>query len=559
MDTRLLDQSVDLLKTRRNAWAQLPVARTLEYVQSVLEGYARVAPRQVEACNRAKGIAADSPMAGEEWVHPYLVVRTLRLLRDSLRQIAEHGRPAFPRGRTRTRKNGQLVAQVFPLSLPDRILYPGFRGEIWMQPGVTQANLEENMAALYWRSDAEGAVALVLGAGNVAAIGPTDLAHKLFVEGRVCLFKHNPVNEYLAPFLEEAFGELIRDGYVRTCAGGVEVGEYLCQHTGVDEIHLTGSDRTYESIVFGAAPEAVERIRKNQPLITKRVTAELGNVTPVIVVPGPWSESDILFHAENIATQVANNSGFNCLSSRVLVTHRDWPGSEKLMAAIRVQLEALPERAAYYPGAEKRYEHILTAHPTAQPVGPRREGVIPYTLIPGIHPEEKDDPCFSTECFMPVLAQTALAGADAVEFLKNAVDFCNETLWGTLCANLIIHPRTARDLGAKLEDAIAELRYGSVAVNQWVAMGYVWGSTSWGAFPGSTPADIQSGVGAVHNAFMFDRQEKSVVYGPFRMWPKPPWFATHRGMGRVFARATRLEARPGLARALSVALASVRG
>lgn len=160
---------------------------------------------------------------------------------------------------------------------------------------------------------------------------------------------------------------------------------------------------------------------------------------------------------------------------------------------------------------------------------------------------------------MPVLAQTALPGADPAEFLKNAVKFCNQTLWGTLCANIIIHPRTARELGKRLEDGIAELRYGTVAINQWVAMGYAWGSTSWGAFPGSLPGNIQSGVGAVHNAFLFDKPEKSVVYGPFRMWPKPPWFATHRGMQRIFARATELEARPSTVKALSIGLAALRG
>jgi acyl-CoA reductase-like NAD-dependent aldehyde dehydrogenase len=497
-------------------------------------------------------------MWGEEWAHLYLVVRTLRLLRDSLRKIADNGKPVFPRSRLRTRKNGQLVANVFPLSLPDRILYPGFRGEIWMQPGVTREHIEESMAGFYRRGGAEGGVALVLGAGNVAAIGPTDLAQKLFVEGRVCLFKHNAVNEYLAPFLEEAFRDLIRDGFVRTCAGGVEVGEYLCQHPTVDEIHLTGSDRTYEAIVFGAGPEAVERKKSNQPRLAKRVTAELGNVTPVIVVPGPWSEGDILFHAENIATQVANNCGFNCLSARVLVMPANWRETPALLGAIRAKLAALPQRAAYYPGAETRYREILAVHPAAQPAGPRRDGVIPYTLIPGIDPRDKEDPCFATECFMPVLAQTALPGLSAAEYLRNAVEFCNATLWGTLCANLIVHPRTAREIGSELEDAIADLRYGTVAVNHWVAMGYAWGSTSWGAYPGSAPSGIQSGVGAVHNTFMFDKPEKSVVYGPFRMWPKPPWFATHRGMARVFSRATELEARPGLAKALSITLTALR-
>ena len=559
MDSQSIDEALCVLKAHKDAWVRLPAARRVEYVQGVIDGYLRAAARQVEAANRAKGVPPDTPMAGEEWTHPYLIVRTLRLLRDTLQQIAQFGKPIFPRRRLRTRPNGQVVAQVFPLSMADRVLYPGFRGEIWMQPEVTLQNVGDHMARPYRQVETVGKAALVLGAGNVAAIGPTDLAQKLFVEGQVCMFKHHPVNEYLAPFLEEAFGELMRDGYMRTCSGGPEVGEYLCQHPDVDEIHLTGSDRTYEAIVFGTGAEGVERMRNNQTRLTKRISCELGNVTPVIVLPGPWSNSDIAFHAENIATQVVNNCGFNCLSARVLVTHEGWPHSEDLMRALRTLLASVPQRPAYYPGTEKRYDELLAANPGGQPLGPRADGVIPYALIPRIAPTDRRNPCFATECFVPVLAQTSLPGADPAEFLRNAVEFCNESLWGTLCANIILHPQTARALGSELEDAIAELRYGTIALNQWSAMGYVWGSTSWGGFPGSTPGNIQSGIGVVHNTFMFDLPEKSVVYGPFRMWPKPAWFVTNRQMGGIFSRATELEGAPSVSKALHVALLALGG
>jgi len=559
MNVDALDQALQVLKSRKDTWASLPVARKAEYAQGVIDGYVRVARRQVEAANRAKGIPPDSPFAGEEWAHPCLTVRTLRLLRDSLRQIAKFGRPLIPRRWLRTRPGGQLAARVFPLSLPDGLLYQGFRGEIWMQRDVTEENLGKNMAGFYRQTNPVGKVALVLGAGNVAAIGPTDLAHKLFVEGQVCLFKHNPVNEYLAPFIEEAFDELIRDGFVRTATGGTEVGEYLCQHPEVDEIHLTGSDRTYEAIVFGAGDDGRERKRNNRPRLSKRVTCELGNVTPVIVVPGPWSAADVAFHAENIATQIINNSGFNCLSARVLVVHKDWPQREALLDAIRAVLGRTPQRPAYYPGVKKLYDEVLAANPDAQPVGPCRSGVIPYTLIRGLDPADRGNPCFASECFMPVLAETRLAGGDAAEFLSHAVHFANETLWGTLCANLIVHPATARALGSQLEDAIAELRYGTVAINQWAAMGYIWGSTGWGASPGHVPADIQSGIGTVHNTFLFDKPEKSVVSGPFRVWPKPAWFVTNSRMGSIFARATELEANPSLLKALCLGVTALRG
>jgi acyl-CoA reductase-like NAD-dependent aldehyde dehydrogenase len=558
MNARALDDSIAVLKQHKDVWARTPVARKVEYIEGVIRGYARLAAHQVDACNRAKGIASGSLTHGEEWAHPYLTVRMLRLLRDTLKQIDTTGRPTLPRGSVGIRHDGQVVVRVFPLSLTDALLYSGFRGEIRLRRGVPAEETQQHMAAFYRRTEPAGRVALVLGAGNVASVGPSDLAHKLFVEGQVALFKHNPVNEYLAPFLEEAWADPIRDGFLRTCKGGAEVGDYLCRHADIDEIHVTGSDRTYDAIVFGPGPEGTERKRNNEPRLTKRVTCELGNVSPLIVVPGPWSVSDIAFHAENIATQMIDNCGFNCLSTRVLITHRGWDRSEALMNSLRAVLAAAPQRPAYYPGAEKRFDEVMSVHPTAQRLGARSPGVLPYTVIPDLDAREGEDPCFASECFVPFLAQTALPGADAAEFLRNAVRFCNETLWGTLSAGVIVHPETERALGPSFEDAVAELRYGTVSINQWTALSYVLGSPSWGGFPGHVPTDIQSGIGTVHNTFMFDEPEKSVLRGPFRVRPKPPWFITHRKTGEIFARMVGLEAEPRLFTVLPIGLLALR-
>jgi hypothetical protein len=53
------------------------------------------------------------------------------------------------------------------------------------------------------------------------------------------------------------------------------------------------------------------------PVLTKPVTAELGNITPYIIVPGPWSERDIEYHATNVASGLAQNTGHNCISAEV--------------------------------------------------------------------------------------------------------------------------------------------------------------------------------------------------------------------------------------------------
>jgi len=108
-----------------------------------------------------------------------------------------------------------------------------------------------------------------------------------------------------------------------------------------------------------------------------------------------------------------------------------------------------------------------------------------------------------------------------------------------LSASIVIDPDTQKGLGDALEDVVASLRYGSITVNHWPALNFALGSTTWGAFPGHELHDIQSGIGVVHNTFLFDRPERSVVYGPFRGRPKPPWFVTHktaRHLGPLLAR-----------------------
>ena len=71
-----------------------------------------------------------------------------------------------------------------------------------------------------------------------------------------------------------------------------------------------------------------------------------------------------------------------------------------------------------------------------------------------------------------------------------------------------------------LDQAIADLRYGTIAVNAWTGVGYLTARATWGAFPGHSTTDIQSGRGVVHNALLFERPQKSVVRGPFRPAPR---------------------------------------
>jgi hypothetical protein len=62
---------------------------------------------------------------------------------------------------------------------------------------------------------------------------------------------------------------------------------------------------------------------------------------------------------------------------------------------------------------------------------------------------------------------------------------------------------------------------------------------------------------SAHDVYLFDRPERIVVRGPFRVWPNPPWFVTSKNADEIFPRLVELESRPGVLRALRVALAAL--
>ncbi len=557
-----MDAAIAAVKASAAGWVALPVAERIRLLERTLAATVEVSDRWVAAALKAKGLSTDAPQGGEEWLGgPLVTIRNLRLLIQSLREIEQHGLPQVP-GPITTRPDGQVVARVFPTGTYDKLLFQGFTGEIWMDPKVRRHELEATQATRYQPgAQVEPAVALVLGAGNVSSIGPMDVLYKLFMELQVCVLKMNPVNEYLGPFIEQAFAPLVEPGYVRLVYGGAAEGAYLCQHPEVDEIHITGSDKTHDAIVYGVGPEGAKRKAERDPVNKRRITSELGNVSPVIVVPGPWSAGDLDFQGANLASMLTNNAGCNCNATRVIVQHAAWSQRLALLDAIRKTFREAPTRKAYYPGATDRFEAFKKAHPEAELYGNPREGELPWMLVSGLSPDAPDDICFTTEAFTGVTSEVALEAASVVDYIDKAVAFCNDTVWGSLNASIIVHPATLADptVAAAVERAIADLRFGTVAVNHWPALAYGFVSTTWGAFPGHELHDIQSGIGVVHNTYLYEHPQKTVIRGPFRVKPTPPWFVTHRTTHELGPRMARFEAAPSLRKLPGVLWAAIRG
>lgn len=558
---RELDTMVSRLRENAATFAGLPISDRIGLARAMQAGYLRIAKASVEAACAAKGIPSGTPMEGEEWaVGPWCVVRHLRLVIEALHSIERTGStPIGTLGRT---PEERLTVGVFPAGRVDSMLFAGITAEVHLEEGWDENRLRDGRAGFYRGRKHDGRVTLVLGAGNLTGIPVMDVITKMFNEGAVCLLKTSPVNAYHGPFVEEAFGEAIRRGFLAVAYGGADEGAYLAHHAGIDRVHLTGSEQTYEAVVWGPpGPERESRKARNAPVLRKPLTAELGNVSPILVVPGPYSDRELAFQAESIAGSITHNASFNCNAGKVLIGPRGWKEHQVLLDALQRSLGGAPSRHAYYPGAEQRWSALTAGRSDLLTMGEKGSGRLPWTLLRNLDAANPRESAFSTEPFCSVLSETTIGSSDPVEYLDRAVAFANNRLWGNLSATIVVHPKTLKDpsLSVAVERAIARLKYGAVAVNSWSGLLFVWASPPWGAHPSSTPTDIQSGTGWVHNTSMLEGTEKVVLRHPLTIVPKPVIFPSHRTAHTLLRRLTWLDERASWARVPGVVAAAMRG
>ncbi|MEU0405198.1 aldehyde dehydrogenase family protein [Streptomyces sp. NPDC006197] len=559
-----LDTLVEELRRGEETWATLSLGARRGLLAALSAALQQHAQEWVDVACAIKGLDPGSQLTGEEWISgPYAVLSGVGALSATLAALDAGHSPLD--GFHLSRAPGDRVAvRVLPHDLFDRLLLNGFTAEVWSEPGVTADRLRKT-AGLGQRTPKEtGGVGLVLGAGNIFSIAPLDTLYELFAHNRVVLLKLNPITDPLLPVLTKVFARFIELGLLRIVTGGVDVGSAAVAHPGIGHVHITGSVRSHDVIVFGPGEEGRARQARGHVLLDKPITSELGGVSPTIVVPEKWSKRDLAFQAEHIVTQKLHNNGYNCVASQVLVLSSDWPQKEDFLEALREAFTRAVARPAYYPGSDARCAAAVKDHPgTARQVADGSR-----VLVEGIPAD--DDIAFTEEYFAPVLAVTSLPGQER-EFLDRAVAFANDRLSGTLGANVVAHPRAIRALGADFTRFIADLRYGTVAVNAWTGVGYLTARAPWGAFPGHTLQDAQSGIGIVHNGLLLDGTERTVVHGPFRPFPRsvltgrltlsprPPWFVTNRTAAGTGRRLTAFAGRPGWTKLPGIFASALRG
>lgn len=562
-----INMMVAQLHQAAQEFATMPIDQRIALAEGMQRDYMRVAERSVQAGCKAKGITLGTAEA-EEWATgPWGAVRQLRLIIESLHAIRDTGNTHI--GKVSRTADGNLAVNVFPNNTIDGMLFKDVTVDVYMQSHVTEKSLEASRASFYKQSRNEnnhknhgGKVVLILGAGNIAAIGVMDVLTKMFNEGKVCLLKMNPVNAYLGPFIEEAFKTAIDKHYLAVAYGGAEVGRHLVYHPDIDEIHLTGSDKTYDQIVWGSpGPEQLERRENKEPLLKKTITSELGNISPIIIVPGPYTEKEIKFQADAIAAAFTMNASFLCNAAKMMVMPNGWAGCSQFMRAIKQQCALIRPRQAYYPGAEDRWHALIQGRKSVIRIGEPQSGTLPWTFISQIDPDDKNEILFREEPFCSVLSEVQVGSQNAVDFLEKATEFCNNKLWGSLNATLIIHPKTLKDPAVKaaFERAICKLKYGTVAVNTFPGLSFVFASPPWGAYPGATQDNIQSGNGFVHNTAMLEGIEKAVIRAPLTAFPKPAFFPSHRTAQTVIRRLVEMEEKASWSKVPGIVWAALQG
>ena len=238
---------------------------------------------------------------------------------------------------------------------------------------------------------------------------------------------------------------------------------------------------------------------------------------------------------------VHTNASCNCNAPKCIVVADEWDQKDEYIQIVEDELANHGLPVAYYPNTEQRWEKFSKQYPDCKKIesntgmgiaerklsgGGLNEKPL---LLPYLKMETKVDlesiagrvaaskeSAFTTEPFAPVFTVVTLEGTSQnslMQFAKTASTFCNDYLYGTLSGAITTPPSLLED--ESVQTLIAEMKYGTIAVNNWSGFGYVMRHAGmWGSFPGETLNAVESGIGKVGNTLAIPHFEKFVVVSP---------------------------------------------
>ena len=521
-----IDRFITTLRTKSKEFNSISNLQLASMLEETISNIKEVSFFWATICSDNKG-TTKTPAEGEEWLGgPFASVLATQYYIKSLTNDDDLKEKKY--------NSEENSYKVFPNNFTERITFPFIDAKVIFNKSMSFDDINK-YRGFSKRYNIDPSITLVLGAGNFSSIPYLDVLYHLITRKSVILLKLNPVNEYLKPVFEKVFQNFIERGYIIVTTGNIDESKYMASHPGINHIHLTGSDKTFEDIVYGR--ELTDRERKSKSLSkinNKPITSELGNVTPIIIHPGKWSTSDIKYQARKIVTAKLNNNGFNCIAAQVVVLPDGWGQTDTLIKFVKHYMSKAKERKAYYPESIERLEKL------EKDKGYERVNSL-SCVTPHLTREIKAyskfeiDEVWSSTIYFKKIEYTSIE-----DFANKAIDYCNDELWGNLGVSVIIKDHDRKFNKHITNLYIEKLNYGTVAVNEWAAIGYIIPQLPWGGFPGNRDNDIQSGQSVVHNSMLFESPLKGVVNTKFRISRiiDPPWFVTNKRARRLFKNLT---------------------
>ncbi len=521
-----IDRFISTLRTKSKEFNSINNIQLASMLDETISNIKEVSYFWSTICSDNKG-TTKTPAEGEEWLGgPFASVLATQYYIKSLTNDDDLDEGNF--------NNSENSYKVFPNNFIERITFPFINAKVYFNKSMSFEDINK-FRGFSKRYDIEPSITLVLGAGNFSSIPYLDVLYHLITRRSVILLKLNPVNDYLKPVFEKVFKNFIERGYIIVTNGNINESKYMATHPGINHIHLTGSDKTYEDIVYGRELTGNERSIKTVPKVnSKPITSELGNVTPIIIHPGKWSTSDIKYQARKIVTGKLNNNGFNCIAAQVVVLPDGWGHTDTLIKYVKYYMNKAKDRKAYYPDSierltklekDKSYERVNSLSCTTPHLTREIKAYNKYEL----------DEVWSSTIYFRKIGYT-----NAEDYVNKAIDYCNNELWGNLGVSVIIKDHNNKFNKHITNSYIENLKYGTIAINEWAAIGYIIPQLPWGGFPGNKDNDIQSGQSFVHNSMLFESPLKGIVETKFRISRliDPPWFITNKKSRRLFMNLT---------------------
>jgi hypothetical protein len=214
-----------------------------------------------------------------------------------------------------------------------------------------------------------GGVGLVLGAGNITSIPYLDVLYELLASNRVAILKVNPTQDALVP---SSSARWHRSSSPDSCGSSAAAATSAPISLSIRRSTTSTSRgrRRRSAPSCGARrtpppPVPPRRRRDGRPLLKKPITAELGGVSPIIIVPGRWSNADLRFQAEHVVTMRLHNSGHNCIAGQVVLLSDDWPQRDAFLDELRAAYDRAPSRPVWYPQSQGKLDAARTSYPDA--------------------------------------------------------------------------------------------------------------------------------------------------------------------------------------------------